>query len=82
MPIEMCSSPLNKNVVFQHKCSAAQDQLISDNIKKLLEQEVIQMSPYEAGQIISPIFLREKSDGSHRLILNLKNLNKEREGTL
>ena len=77
MPIEMCSSPLNKNVVFQHKCSAAQDQLISDNIKKLLEQEVIQMSPFEAGQIISPIFLREKSDGSHRLILNLKNLNKD-----
>ena len=31
---------------------------------------------HEQGEFISPIFLRDKNDGSHRLILNLKGLNK------
>ena len=30
----------------------------------------------ETGDFISPIFLREKKDGSHRMILNLEALNK------
>ena len=30
----------------------------------------------ETGEFISPIFLRERKDGSHRMILNLKALNK------
>ena len=30
----------------------------------------------ESGDFLSPIFLREKKDGSHRMILNLKVLNK------
>ena len=31
---------------------------------------------HDQGEFISPIFLRDKNDGSHRLILNLKGLNK------
>ena len=31
---------------------------------------------HEQGEFISPIFLRDKNGGSHRLILNLKGLNK------
>ena len=34
---------------------------------------------HEEGEIISPIFLKKKSDGSFRLIFNLKNLNKSIE---
>ena len=35
----------------------------------------IARSKFEVGAIISPIFLREKSNGSFGLILNLKKLN-------
>ena len=35
----------------------------------------IQVSEHEDGQVISPIFLRYKKDGSPRPIINLKNLN-------
>lgn len=44
-------------------------------IQKLLAMTVIEPAMFEEGQIISPIFLREKKDGSKRMILNLKSLN-------
>ena len=37
--------------------------------------EVIIESEHQKGQFLSPIFVRHKSDGSFRLILNLKRLN-------
>ena len=48
-------------------------------IEKLLEMNVIQYSKEEEGQVISPIFLVPKSDGTHRLILNLKQFNENVE---
>lgn len=45
-------------------------------IKKLLEKGVIVPTVHEPGEYISPIFSRAKRDGSSRLILNLKSLNK------
>ena len=50
---------------------------IKQEIKKLIDQKVIVRCESEQGQVTSPIFLREKSDNSHRLILNLKSLNKD-----
>ena len=49
---------------------------VASEIKKLLAKGIIKESSHEEGKIISPIFLREKPDGSHRLILNLKETNK------
>ena len=41
----------------------------------LLENSVIIPSQHEPDEFISPIFLRDKRDGSFRMILNLKTLN-------
>lgn len=47
---------------------------MSQQISNLLEMGAISVNKFNHGYL-SPIFLREKSNGSHRLILNLKNLN-------
>ena len=49
--------------------------IIVAEIKKLLEKGVINEATHGANEYISTIFTRPKKDGSHRLILNLKNLN-------
>ena len=49
---------------------------IQDEVNKLLEKGVVVEREHEPVEYISPIFLREKTDGTQRLILNLKHLNK------
>ena len=44
-------------------------------IQTLLQKQVISECQREPGDFVSPIFTREKKDGSLRVILNLKNLN-------
>ena len=44
-------------------------------IQKMLSMGVIEQSEHEENEVISPIFLVEKPDGSHRVILNLKKFN-------
>ena len=63
----------------QHICSQKQQIIIDNEVKKLFEENVITRCEHEKGEIISPIFLRDKPDGSFRLILNLKNINKNLE---
>ena len=41
-------------------------------IRKLLVKGVITKCEHEIGEYITPIFMRQKPDGSCRLILNLK----------
>ena len=48
---------------------------VSAEINKLLMKGVITQAVRQKGDFISPIFLRPKSNGSHRVILNLKQLN-------
>ena len=48
---------------------------LSMEISKLLDKGVIKECMPEPGTVISPVFLREKADGKHRLILNLKRFN-------
>ena len=57
------------------KFSDSETKLISGEITKLLNKGVIVESGDEMGQYVSPIFLRPKKDGNHRMILNLKQLN-------
>lgn len=44
-------------------------------VQKLLHLGVIEKSVHEKEEVISPVFLVKKSDGSFRLILNLKRFN-------
>ena len=55
--------------------SSSECEVIEGKIQKLLEKNIIRPCPHEVEEIISNTFLRSKKDGSHRLILNLKNLN-------
>ena len=48
---------------------------IQTEIEKLISLGVIVESNHEKGEVVSPIFVREKSDGSYRIILNLKKFN-------
>ena len=44
-------------------------------IEKLLTMGVIEKSMHQRDEIISPVFMVLKPDGSYRLILNLKKFN-------
>lgn len=58
------------------KCvSAEENDIISKEVANLLEKAAIVEISHEPGEFISPVFVRPKKYGSHRMILNLKNLN-------
>ena len=48
--------------------------IIDIQIQEFLQKGIISRSIFQEEQIISPIFLRPKPDGSHRVIFNLKSL--------
>ena len=55
--------------------SRGEEQIISTEIDKLMSKQVIVKAMHCDNEFISTVFTRPKKDGSHRLILNLKNLN-------
>ena len=74
--IEFTSLPLHNGAYKEKQFSKSENTVIAQEIQKLLSKGVIAKSLHEKDEFISPIFLRPKPDGSHRLILNLKSLNK------
>ena len=64
---------------YQYHFNDKEGGFIESEIQNLLKKGVIENSSHEPGEFISPIFLREKSDGGYRLILNLKKLNESVE---
>ena len=55
--------------------SSQSSQNVMVEINKLVGKGVIEYTEHEKGEFISPIFFFSKSDGTRRLILNLKILN-------
>ena len=70
--IEFTSLP-QQNSYKTNKFSEKENGIIDEEIQQLLAKEVIVESKHEPDEFISPIFLRPKPDGLHRL--NLKKLN-------
>ena len=61
---------------FQYPFGVEESLFIQKEIQRLLEKGIIVKCHHEPGELVSPIFLREKSDGDgFRMILNLKKLN-------
>ena len=52
---------------------------ILDEVNKLLEKGLVVECEHEPVEYVSLIFLRKKTDGTQRLILNLKHLNRHLE---
>lgn len=71
-PCKLCS---RKEIKF----SDQEKTIISDLIMKLRDKGVVKHAKHEQGEIISNIFIRPKSDGTYRLILNLSRLNDHME---
>ena len=73
--IEFINLPHQIKIPKENKLSKAEQLVVEQEIKKLLSKGIIVTSAHEPDEFISPIFLRPKPDGSHRLILDLKGLN-------
>ena len=74
--IEFVAGFPQQEVVPREICFSIQEQnIIQNEIDKLLTKGVIKETTHCAGEYISFIFIRPKKDGTYRLILNLKNLN-------
>ena len=70
--IPFISSPVQNSIPFQPEQKGAKNQFMDKDVLSLLHKGVKTHSLHEQGELISPIFLHEKRDGSFRLILNLK----------
>ena len=73
--IEFISTPVQNTEPKECSFSYVEKQYISEEIKKLMQKQVIERSSDEPGQYVSTIFLRPKKNGKFRMILNLKYLN-------
>ena len=75
LKLEFLGDPPVKNNSYIPQFSKEDEPAIDLEIQKLLAKGVIAKCEHESGEYISAIFVRQKPDGSCRLILNLKNLN-------
>lgn len=74
MTIELSESPAQHYFV-QTKFNKAESEIIETEINKMLKKQIIEIVDNEQDEIVSNIFARSKKDGSHRIILNLKEFN-------
>ena len=74
MSIDFCDEPV-QHYLPKSVRSKSEVCIITGEINKLLLKGVLEVTHHCDNEIISDIFLRDKKDGSHRMILNLKNLN-------
>ena len=79
LKIKFDGNPMTCSQKEQRYFSEKENRAVDEEIEKLLKKKVIQKSCPETGQVVSPIFVREKKDGSHRMILNLTDLNQQVE---
>ena len=72
---EITEQPYQAREPHETRFQPGEMPVVKAEIDKLLSKGVIEACDHEPGEYISSIFLREKKDGTHRVILNLKHLN-------
>lgn len=75
-PIKFLTKPLQRHTPPVKSWSQSECKIIQPAIGKLLVIGAISKCTPCSNQFVSSIFVRPKKDGSYRMILNLKNLNK------
>ena len=78
MHIDVISS-LSDTLPFQYSLHEVETEFVWNEIKNLIQKKVIKQTKNEPGEFVSPIFVRPKTDGGFRLILNSKSLNRSVE---
>ena len=74
MSIKFCEEPIQHYLPTSVR-SKIEAYIITGEINKLLQKEVLEVTHHCDKEIISDIFLRDKKDDSHMMILHFKNLN-------
>ena len=72
--LEFEDSPLHYPVGYE--IPVGHKSLLKVEVKQMLKKRAVVPCEHEQEEFITSIFLRDKNDGSHRLILHLKVLNK------
>ena len=62
--------------LFQYSFNELETEFVTQEIQNLLGERVLANTEHESEELISPIFVRPKTDDGMRLILNLKSLSK------
>ena len=73
---EFTSVPIQSSQPKQPELEKHEEIALNALLEELFQKRFIEKCAHEAGEFISPIFLRPKKNGKYRMILNLKNLNK------
>ena len=79
LSIEFIDFPYQSFVPSEYKHTDEELNYLKLEIEKLLKKGVIERATWEENQYVSNIFLRDKKDGSYRMILNLSKLNESVE---
>ena len=74
--IEFDTIPSLNKAMVHAVLSETQTESVDTEVSNLLCKQAIEACDLEAGEYIPPIFTRPKKDGSHRMMINLKSLNK------
>ena len=76
LKIPFVQLPCQSKEPFPYRLSESECEAATLEIQKLLELDVLEVAEETFDQVISNIFLRDKKDGSYRMILDLTWLNK------
>ena len=77
--IDFSDQPTQFFIPSQYNFNPSEAEIIDQQIECFLERGIIEKTTHSTGEYISNVFIRPKKDGSHRLILNLKQLNQSVE---
>ena len=79
LSIEFIDLPKQTFIPREYKHTEEELSYLDLEIEKLLKKGIIEKAVWESDQYVSNIFLRDKKDGTYRMILNLSKLNESVE---